>query len=75
MKFKIEKEVPIPSHEFRPRSELSRTLAVMEPGDSLYVPKKTATPSNVHAKAAKIFGKGKYTVRAVEDGLRVWRTA
>jgi hypothetical protein len=76
MKYKIEKNVPLPSNGVRSaNSELWQTLQRMEVGDSIKV--ELNKGAEVY-KAAKFFGK-KFKTLDFKDGSprprRVWRTS
>jgi len=76
MKYKIEKNVPLPSNGVRSvNSELWQILQRMEVGDSIKVELNKA--AEVY-RAAKFFGK-KFKTLDLKDGSprprRVWRTS
>jgi hypothetical protein len=76
MKYKIEKNVPLPSDGTKSvNSELWQTLQRMEVGDSIKVEFNKGAEAY---KAAKFFGK-KFKTLDLKDGSprprRVWRTS
>lgn len=78
MAYEIEKGVPLPApRSGRTPSPLMITLRAMQPGDSVLVPSGTVprnTLSSIAVTAGRELG-GKFTVRSVDGGLRVWRIA
>lgn len=75
MTYTIETGVPIPKTTAnRPRSELFLALEKMKPGESILVTNLTA--KHVHGTMPNVRQRlgGKYTVRAMPDGIRIWRT-
>lgn len=67
---KIEKGVPLPT--YRPRTTAGLTAKQMMPGDSVLCDDEN-TARNL--RYAIYTAKGKASVRKVENGWRVWRTA
>lgn len=69
MSIQIEKGIPVPHFHNYPFSE-------MEVGDSFRVP-DGINPRNVrvYMQKAKQAGKGKFSMRTLPDGIRVWRIA
>jgi hypothetical protein len=71
---KIEKNVPIPISTGRKGSgPIQTAMRALKKGDSVIIPGKSV--GNVYSAARAYIGKGKYTVRAVDGGFRVWRIA
>lgn len=62
---KIEKGIPIPSGN----ANVTATLRKLKVGDSVLLPS-----SFDRQYAHQVLGKGNYTARKMEDGVRVWRT-
>jgi hypothetical protein len=75
--FKIEKGVPVPSR----RSGVSGAMYQLEVGESFFVlcenrVRKQNTISTIGRDLAMKSGKPlKFTVRQVDGGVRIWRTA
>lgn len=67
--FKIEKNVPIPADR---RKKSKYPWKEMEIGDSFFVPGKGTHEFRAVPGAQKRYGM-KFTMRAVEGGVRVWR--
>lgn len=67
---KIERNVPIP--QARTRAGYQSQLRQMKPGDSVLFP-LTDKATTVRKRASQAFGSGKYAVRTMPDGVRVWR--
>ena len=71
--FKIEKGVPIPeARGGKKKGELAVTLLAMKKGDSVLA--KDMHYQNVIQHCARYLGRGNYTIRHTEAGLRIWRT-
>jgi hypothetical protein len=70
--FKIEKKIPI-TRTVTPGAPAKYPWRVMQVGDSFFVPNiKSPTLAGSSNAAAKRLNM-KFTVRAVEGGVRVWR--
>ena len=67
---RIEKGVALPDKGSDRISEFTKTLRAMEVGDS-FVTDKDASKCHVYFRSAR---NGKFTMRKVPEGLRVWRT-
>jgi hypothetical protein len=71
--FEIRHDVPLPRSKY--------PLSKMEVGDSFVVPLNGDTPKRVRSKLSSAAGQYKnrhgsrFTVRAVEGGVAVWRVA
>lgn len=70
--FKIDKGVPVPKPR-RPPRKSKYPIAAMKPGDSFLVPGYTfRNVSSMTSYAQKRFG-GRYVMRTVDGGVRIWR--
>lgn len=74
MKLKITKGIPLPPPS---RSGLTGTLRSMQVGDSTLVPIEASTRARVHNIASRLKRRkeGVWTIRSVNKGWRIWRTA
>lgn len=73
---RIEKNVPVPAPA--PVQRRQYPYADMEVGDSVFIPYEGSTQNSTEAAYARVYGSRhskRFTVRKVEGGLRVWRTA
>jgi hypothetical protein len=70
MTYVIEKNIPIPPAR---GGNGAFPFADMEIGDSVLVPEEDAKRARASAAAATKRGPGKYSVRTVENGVRVFR--
>lgn len=68
---KIETGVPIPPHGREGSGHVQVALRALKLGQSVVLPVKS--PGNAYTAAGKYIGKGKFTVRQVDGGFRVWR--
>lgn len=69
---KIDKKVPLP----QPRSSSKRyPLADMKVGDSFWVPAEEVNSARSAASQHGARNNKKFTTRAEDDGLRVWRVS
>ena len=64
---KIEKNIPIP----KPRNKYP--FALMDVGDSFFVPGKTASHLSGSIGNAMRITSGKFVTRNIDGGVRVWR--
>lgn len=74
MAMKIEKGIPIPANKSRGYSGLSKTLRLMDVGDSVLVPKSIKYPVRVASHIAQSTNR-KFATRSTPEGRRVWRIA
>ena len=74
MAIKIEKNVPLPVRNNKPRAEKYPELRQIEVGDSFVVPITAPAMSNHTRRVAKEM-KRKFVVRPEGKGSRVWRKA
>lgn len=76
MEFKAEKNIPLPDEGLCPgakQSPLRRGIEYLEPGDSIFVEGKSCRDvQNFVNRSKKMTGK-QYTIRTLEDGVRIWR--
>lgn len=78
---RIEKGIPIPPGGRAGKENARYPFADMEVGDSFFVAVEREVlrkRRNVLSSASNYWkkrGKGQFTIRAVDGGLRVWRTA
>lgn len=70
--FKIEKNVPMP--EGRTPRPVIWPFALMQVGDSVLIPADKAKAARTVAGQVSRRRDMKFITRAVEDGIRVWRT-
>lgn len=84
MDFKIETGIPVPPLLRSPGQPAKHPFRLMAVGDSFFVPtadkKETQKKQSRIAGAVSTFQKtarngSRFTVRQVEGGIRVWRTA
>ncbi len=68
----IEKGVPLPAPKER-RNGLRYPWADMEPCDSFFIPGATANSHTGLVSKQNRTGKARFTLRAVDGGVRVWR--
>ena len=82
MDIKIEKEVPFPKKLFSSRAECPYPLSEMEVNDSFLVPNpdnlsinqlRNQVNSRINYHSKHLQDKRKFSIRQIEDGLRVWR--
>lgn len=73
--FAIEKGVPIPPSATGPKSGSKYPYREMEVGDSFFVPggKRSTVSGVLQSRHARPHGK--FTLRTVDGGVRVWRIA
>jgi len=77
MQLSIEKNIPIPVPQNRKRSPIQVCLQQLEIGESFLIPVPHGTMAKVSGNIgthAKRVGK-KFTLRTLEEGVRVWRVA
>lgn len=74
MAIKIEKNVPLPARNNKPRAEKYPELRQLEVGDS-FVVSITAPALANHARLVAKEMKRKFVVRPEGEGSRVWRKA
>lgn len=69
---KIDKGIPLPEYTpcGRGLSDEALLARKMVKGDSMLVHKKLMA---AHAFAARHIGKGKYAVKEMDDGVRIWK--
>ncbi len=69
---KIEKGVPIPGYNLNNHNAkgYSKVLRKLEPGDCVWLPTNLKAIAN---SCSRIFGRGQFTSRSENDGIRVWR--
>ena len=66
--YKVEKGVPCPG-----RHGIKYPFREMAVGDSFFVP--NGERNSIGVSAVKILGKGNFTIRSVDGGVRAWRLA
>lgn len=69
---KIEPGIPIPKPRRKPKGPLAVAMLSMQIGDSFFT---DVERQNVLQHAMRYMGKGKYSMRAENDGWRVWKIA
>jgi len=73
MSITVDKGVPIPNFRTAPRKS-KYPWRDLEVGDSFLVPDTTSERFGPQAREAGLRLGRKFTVRKVEEGVRVWRT-
>ncbi len=73
MAFQVEKNVPIPPKSHRKTSGVRSALRSLSVNESIFVDGKDA--KKFRAQAHQVLGKGKYTTRSDDAGVRIWRLA
>lgn len=81
MTYEIESGVPIPDGLTRvsSRRQSVKNLASAAKGSSIFFPleegkRKENLSTNIRASAIQFIGSGRYALRAVEGGFRLWKT-
>lgn len=69
-KLTIEKNIPIPVAQSR--RGYAEQLRKMKPGDSVLFTE--GNPNAIRKRGLNAWGPGAYAVRAVDGGVRLWRT-
>lgn len=76
MQFEIEKDIPVPESNHAKRKYPFPTLKKLE---SFFVPYMEAGINGMKVRSSAYYAakklKREFTVRAVDGGIRVWRTA
>jgi hypothetical protein len=80
MKYKIEKNIPIPSATTKPKSEMRLALDAMEIGDSIEFNNEDGIKAQGLATHIKLVDKKKFSVRSIvkdgrKVGTRIWRVS
>jgi uncharacterized protein (DUF2249 family) len=70
--YKIEKGIPMPT---KAQSPITKALHALEVGDSFLVTGKKSTQIATYIRKVKRSTNRKFAWRAVENGIRIWRTA
>lgn len=70
----IDKGIPIPKTEKDNHLKNTYPFKTMKIGESFLLPKAVNTARSYAFKAAKLF-KMKFVVKAVKEGVRIWRIA
>jgi len=68
MDFKIERGIHL--HDVEGDLGFSRVMRLLKAGESVVIPR---SPAGVNAIAHRVMGTGKYALRKVEGGCRIWK--
>jgi hypothetical protein len=70
--YRIEKNVPLPEGRRPIKSELRLSLESMKVGDSILIPRTEVCKADAAFNALRALGK-RFSTRAIDEGIRIWR--